>query len=110
CKGPQRRRQRHPHVLRALAWRYQSINLVRLSPSAPLETTVVPTDWLPDFVALLNIRGSVDTIGAGFAQTSALTSVRCGGTAMLKEYHYDHLIRWPKGERACVFLTFDFQG
>jgi peptidoglycan-N-acetylglucosamine deacetylase len=29
---------------------------------------------------------------------------------MLKEYHYDHLIRWPKGERACVFLTFDFQG
>src|SRR5262249_42859535 len=30
--------------------------------------------------------------------------------SMLKEYHYDHLIRWPKGERACVFLTFDFQG
>ena len=29
---------------------------------------------------------------------------------MLKEYHYDHLIRWPRGERACVFLTFDFQG
>ncbi len=29
---------------------------------------------------------------------------------MLKEYHYDHLIRWPKGERAAVFLTFDFQG
>ena len=29
---------------------------------------------------------------------------------MLKEYHYDHLIRWPNGERACVFLTFDFQG
>jgi peptidoglycan/xylan/chitin deacetylase (PgdA/CDA1 family) len=29
---------------------------------------------------------------------------------MLKEYHYDQLIRWPKGERACVFLTFDFQG
>jgi peptidoglycan-N-acetylglucosamine deacetylase len=31
-------------------------------------------------------------------------------TSMLKEYHYDHLIRWPNGERACVFLTFDFQG
>ena len=29
---------------------------------------------------------------------------------MLKEYHYDHLIRWPRGERATVFLTFDFQG
>jgi hypothetical protein len=29
---------------------------------------------------------------------------------MLKEYHYDHLIRWPQGERAAVFLTFDFQG
>jgi len=29
---------------------------------------------------------------------------------MLKEYHYDHLVRWPKGQRACVFLTFDFQG
>ena len=29
---------------------------------------------------------------------------------MLKEYHYDHLIRWPRGERAAVFLTFDFQG
>src|SRR5215467_11243823 len=29
---------------------------------------------------------------------------------MLKEYHYDHLIRWPNGERAAVFLTFDFQG
>ena len=25
---------------------------------------------------------------------------------MLKEYHYDHLIRWPRGERATVFLTF----
>ena len=32
------------------------------------------------------------------------------GYAMLKEYHYDHLIRWPRGERAAVFLTFDFQG
>jgi hypothetical protein len=32
------------------------------------------------------------------------------GTAMLKEYHYDHLIRWPNNERAAVFLTFDFQG
>ena len=29
---------------------------------------------------------------------------------MLKEYHYDNLIRWPNGERAAVFLTFDFQG
>src|SRR5258705_2454516 len=29
---------------------------------------------------------------------------------MLKEYHYDHLVRWPNNERACVFLTFDFQG
>jgi peptidoglycan/xylan/chitin deacetylase (PgdA/CDA1 family) len=29
---------------------------------------------------------------------------------MLKEYHYDHLIRWPRNERAAVFLTFDFQG
>jgi len=29
---------------------------------------------------------------------------------MLKEYHYDHLIRWPRGERAAIFLTFDFQG
>ena len=29
---------------------------------------------------------------------------------MLKEYHYDHLIRWPRAERAAVFLTFDFQG
>ena len=29
---------------------------------------------------------------------------------MLEEYHYDHLIRWPRGERAAVFLTFDFQG
>src|SRR5918994_56766 len=29
---------------------------------------------------------------------------------MLKEYHYDHLIHWPRGERAAVFLTFDFQG
>ncbi len=29
---------------------------------------------------------------------------------MLKEYHYDNLIRWPRGERAAVFLTFDFQG
>jgi len=29
---------------------------------------------------------------------------------MIKEYHYDHLIRWPRGERAAVFLTFDFQG
>src|SRR6202023_1575552 len=32
------------------------------------------------------------------------------GYVMLKEYHYDHLIRWPRGERAAVFLTFDFQG
>jgi hypothetical protein len=31
-------------------------------------------------------------------------------TTMLKEYHYDHLVRWPRGERAAVFLTFDFQG
>ncbi len=29
---------------------------------------------------------------------------------MLKEYHYDHLIRWPNGERAAVMFTFDFQG
>ncbi len=29
---------------------------------------------------------------------------------MLKEYHYDHLIRWPRNERVAVFLTFDFQG
>ena len=29
---------------------------------------------------------------------------------MLKEYHYDDLVRWPRGERAAVFLTFDFQG
>jgi peptidoglycan-N-acetylglucosamine deacetylase len=29
---------------------------------------------------------------------------------MLKEYHYDYLIRWPHGERAAAFLTFDFQG
>jgi peptidoglycan/xylan/chitin deacetylase (PgdA/CDA1 family) len=29
---------------------------------------------------------------------------------MLKEYHYDHLIRWQGGERAAVMLTFDFQG
>ena len=29
---------------------------------------------------------------------------------MLKEYHYDRLIHWPHGERAAVFLTFDFQG
>ncbi len=29
---------------------------------------------------------------------------------MLKEYHYDHLIRWPNNARAAVFLTFDFQG
>jgi peptidoglycan/xylan/chitin deacetylase (PgdA/CDA1 family) len=29
---------------------------------------------------------------------------------MLNEFHYDHLIRWPRGERAAVFLTFDFQG
>ena len=29
---------------------------------------------------------------------------------MLKEYHYDHLIRWPNGERAAIFLSFDFQG
>ena len=29
---------------------------------------------------------------------------------MVKEYHYDELIRWPRGERAAVFLTFDFQG
>jgi len=29
---------------------------------------------------------------------------------MLTEYHYDHLMRWPRGERAAVFLTFDFQG
>jgi len=33
-----------------------------------------------------------------------------GKNAMLKEYHYDHLVRWPRGERAAVFLTFDFQG
>src|SRR5262249_548604 len=31
------------------------------------------------------------------------------GNAMLKEYHYDHLVRWPRAERAAVFLTFDFQ-
>src|SRR5262249_40037345 len=31
-------------------------------------------------------------------------------TTMLKEYHYGHLVRWPRGERAAVFLTFDFQG
>ncbi len=29
---------------------------------------------------------------------------------MVKEYHYDDLMRWPKGERVAVFLTFDFQG
>ena len=29
---------------------------------------------------------------------------------MLKEYHYDNLIRWPQGQRAAVFFTFDFQG
>src|SRR3989442_9628790 len=29
---------------------------------------------------------------------------------MAKEYHYDHLVRGPRGERAAVFLTFDFQG
>ncbi len=28
---------------------------------------------------------------------------------MLKEYHYDHLIRWPRGERAAIFLTFQFE-
>ena len=26
------------------------------------------------------------------------------------EHHFDHLVRWPKGERAAVFFTFDFQG
>lgn len=29
---------------------------------------------------------------------------------MINEHHFDSLIRWPKGERAAVFLTFDFQG
>src|SRR5215203_615788 len=29
---------------------------------------------------------------------------------MVKEFHYDDLIRWPRGERAAVFFTFDFQG
>ncbi len=29
---------------------------------------------------------------------------------MLREYHYDHLIRWPEGKRVAVFFTFDFQG
>lgn len=29
---------------------------------------------------------------------------------MLREYHYDHLIRWPRDERAAVLLTFDLQG
>jgi peptidoglycan/xylan/chitin deacetylase (PgdA/CDA1 family) len=29
---------------------------------------------------------------------------------MLKEYHYNDLIRWPGNEQAAVTLTFDFQG
>ena len=29
---------------------------------------------------------------------------------MLKEYHYDHLMRWPGDKRVAVFFTFDFQG
>ena len=29
---------------------------------------------------------------------------------MINEHHFDSLIRWPNGERAAVFLTFDFQG
>lgn len=29
---------------------------------------------------------------------------------MLKEYHYNNLIRWPRKERVAVTLTFDFQG
>ena len=29
---------------------------------------------------------------------------------MLKEYHYNDLVRWPRGERVAVTLTFDFQG
>src|SRR3954470_17784617 len=40
----------------------------------------------------------------------ASAPVANGKNAMLKEYHYDHLVRWPRGERAAVFLTFDFQG
>ena len=28
----------------------------------------------------------------------------------MKEYHYNDLIRWPRGERLAVALTFDFQG
>jgi peptidoglycan/xylan/chitin deacetylase (PgdA/CDA1 family) len=29
---------------------------------------------------------------------------------MLKEYHYNSLVRWPHDERVAVTLTFDFQG
>src|SRR4029077_19134397 len=55
------------------------------------------------------------TVPALYCAGSVASRTRTGfqlqnGTAMLKEYHYDHLIRWPNNERAAVFLTFDFQG
>src|SRR6266567_2790400 len=46
----------------------------------------------------------------GWRKRSEFWAVIIVRHTMLKEYHYDHLIRWPNGERAAVFLTFDFQG
>src|SRR5262249_23988966 len=65
-------------------------------------TTVVPRSDLPPLAA----RFYTAPVRPDGGPDTKLQN----GTAMLKEYHYDHLIRWPNNERATVFLTFDFQG
>src|ERR1043165_8540769 len=71
-------------------------------------TTVVPRSELP-----AGIAPRYTPPNSGSAREFSLLRASTGNakeSIMIKEYHYDHLIRWPKGERACVFLTFDFQG
>src|SRR3982074_616999 len=75
------------------------------SPVAHPGTTIVPRSGLP--MRFARFYTAVRSRGGGFRHPLRSQN---GKNAMLKEYHYDHLVRWPRGERAAVFLTFDFQG
>jgi peptidoglycan/xylan/chitin deacetylase (PgdA/CDA1 family) len=57
--------------------------------------------------------------GVGFERSEKTLDRRCATSfascgpqeaRMLKEYHYNHLVRWPERQRLAVTLTFDFQG
>src|SRR3979490_1768816 len=75
------------------------------SPAAHPGTTVVPRSGLP--MRFARFYTAVRRRGGGFRHPLWPQN---GKNAMLKEYHYDDLVRWPRGERAAVFLIFDFQG